>query len=335
MRSFAAAALFGAVSATKMDSNDYKLMRYIVEHNKEYATIEEYNMRKENFLFMDSEIIRHNQEQKDSVHGHNYLSDWTREEYQQLLGLKNVKLPDRSNAVKKDFADGMIEGVGIPASNNWCSSSTYCNPIKNQGSCGSCWAFSANASMESAHAIFHSTLPNLSEQQLVSCSSSFGNGGCNGGWYYWAWDYAVGTPITSETTYPYTSGNFGITGSCKYVAGSGTIYDQTQTDVAANTTAIVTAIKQQPVSVAIEADTTLFQSYTSGVITSTACGTNIDHAVAAVGFGTSSTSGAYYIVRNSWGTSWGQAGYVWIGQGCGSLGCCGINQYVAYPTVKA
>lgn len=232
------------------------------------------------------------------------MSDFTREEYQKLLGLKNVALPERSNAIKKDFADGVIEGVGIPTSNNWCASG-YCNPIKNQGSCGSCWAFSANASMESAHKIFYGSLPNMSEQQLVSCSSSFGNGGCNGGWYYWAWDYAVGTPITSETTYPYTSGSFGITGSCKYSAGTGTIYDQSQTDVAGNTTAIVNAIKQQVVSVAIEADTSYFQSYTSGVLTASTCGTNIDHAVAAVGFGTSSTAGAYYIVRNSWGTGWG------------------------------
>ena len=95
----------------------------------------------------------------------------------------------------------------------------------------------------------------------------------------------------------------------------------------------MTAIAAQPVAVAIEADTTTFQSYTSGIITSSACGTNIDHAVTAVGYGVSGTTG-YYIVRNSWGTSWGQAGYVWIGQASGA-GICGINQYVAYPTVKA
>ena len=80
--------------------------------------------------------------------------------------------------------------------------------------------------MESANAIFHNNLVSLSEQQLVSCSSSFGNQGCNGGWYYYAWDYAVGTPIASETAYPYTSGNFGITVTCKYVTGSGILYDK-------------------------------------------------------------------------------------------------------------
>jgi hypothetical protein len=95
----------------------------------------------------------------------------------------------------------------------------------------------------------------LSEQQLVSCSGSLGNNGCGGGWYSKAWDYAVGTPITSETTYPYTSGN-GNTGSCNYVAGSGILYAKSTTWVDAHTAAIKTAIAKQPVSVSIEADNT-------------------------------------------------------------------------------
>ena len=327
MKSFFALALAGAVSATVMDSDDYRFMSFIVEHSKEYATVEEYNMRKSNYMFMDAEIVRINQSQETHVAGHNYLSDYSREEYQKLLGLKNMPKPDRSNRVLADAP----EGLTIPTSVNWVSAGKV-NAIKNQASCGSCWAFSATAAMESAHAIFFSTLPSLSEQQLVSCSSAYGNQGCNGGWYYYAWDYAKVTPLDTEGQYPYTSGN-GITGTCKYVAGSGKYYDASQTDVAANTTAIKTAIAQQPVSVAIEADTTTFQSYTSGVITSSACGTNIDHAVVAVGYGTSGST-PYYIVRNSWGTSWGQGGYVWIGQASGA-GICGINQYVDYPTVKA
>ena len=329
MRSFAAAALFAAVSATQMEANDYEFMRFIVEHNKEYNTVEEFELRKRNYLFMTSEIIRWNSTESSSRHGHNYMSDWTRQEYQTLLGLKSMPMPQkRNNAV---FTG---EGLTIPASNNWCSSSQYCNPIKNQGSCGSCWAFAATAAMESAHAIFYGTLYSLSEQQLVSCSGSFGNGGCQGGWYYWAWDYAVSTPITTESVYPYTSGAHGVTGQCKYQAGSGVMYDLSQTDVAGNTSAIMAAIAQQPVDVAIEANTSYFQSYTSGVLTSSACGTNIDHAVTAVGYGNDATYGGYYIVRNSWGTSWGNQGYVNIGQATGA-GICGINQYVAFPTVKA
>jgi len=184
--------------------------------------------------------------------------------------------------------------------------------------------------MESAHAIFYGTLYSLSEQQLVSCSSSYGNNGCGGGWYYYAWDYATVTPITTETVYPYTSGSLGITHACAYKSGSGVMYDHSQTDVSATTSAITNAAYQQVLSVAIQADTTTFQSYTSGVITSSLCGTNIDHAVAITGY---NQSGNYYIVRNSWGASWGNKGYVWIGMSSGK-GICGINQYVAYPTVQ-
>lgn len=312
-----------------MEANDYKFMKFIVEHNKEYATVEEYNMRKSNYLWMDAEIAHHNSSNGSSVHGHNHLSDLTREEYENMLGLKNMPLPTRKNN-----AVFTGEGLTIPASNNWCSTSQYCNPVKNQGSCGSCWAFASTAPMESAHAIFYSTLPSLSEQQLVSCSGAFGNGGCQGGWYYWAWDYAVGTPITTESVYPYTSGAHGVTGQCKYAAGSGIMYDLSQTDVAGNTSAMMAAIAQQPCAVAIAASTSYFQTYTSGVLVGTACGTSIDHAVTAVGYGTDPTYGGYYIVRNSWGTSWGNQGYVNIGQATGA-GVCGINQYVAFPTVKA
>jgi C1A family cysteine protease len=191
MKSFLALALAGAVSATTMNQDDYKFMRYIVEHNKEYNTLEEFNMRRSNFLFMDGEISKLNtMANATSVHGHNYLSDYTRAEYQNLLGLKNMPKPDRTNRPKLEAANI----VGLPTSVNWVTAGKV-NAIKDQGKCGSDWAFSANAALESANAIFNGTLPSLSEQQLVSCSGSFGNQGCNGGWYYYAWDYAINNPI--------------------------------------------------------------------------------------------------------------------------------------------
>ena len=158
MRSFFALAFAGAVSATAMDQNDYRFMQFIVEHSKEYATVEEYNVRKANWMFMDSEIVAINQSQATHVAGHNFLSDFSREEYTKMLGLKNMPKPDRSGRpVHQD------NGLTIPTSVNWCTAGK-CNAVKNQGSCGSCWAFATTASMESAHAIYHATLPNLSEQ---------------------------------------------------------------------------------------------------------------------------------------------------------------------------
>lgn len=133
--------------------------------------------------------------------------------------------PDRTGKTAFKVSDS--NALTIPASVNWVTAGNYVNAVKNQGQCGSCWAFATTASMESAHAILQGTLFSLSEQQLVSCSSAYGNAGCGGGWYYWGWDYAAVTPIASEAAYPYKSGNFGITGTCKYVSGSGLFYDLT------------------------------------------------------------------------------------------------------------
>jgi len=179
----------------------------------------------------------------------------------------------------------------------------------------------------------HRTLYSLSEQNLVSCSFLYGNLGCNGGWYYYSWKYTLTHPLESEANYPYTSGTTTKSGSCMYNSALGLVSTTGQADVLTDTTSIMTAIYQQPQAVAIEADTAYFQTYTSGILTCmTCCGTTIDHAVTAVGYGMDPTYGGYYIVRNSWGTSWGNAGYVNIGM-ADSPGVCGINQYVAYPTV--
>jgi len=187
--------------------------------------------------------------------------------------------------------------------------------------------------MESAHAIFYGTLYSLSEQQLVSCSSAYGNNGCGGGWYYWAWNYAAVTPVTTETVYPYTSGTFGITKTCTYQTGTGVLYDSTQTDVAGNTSAMNTAAYQQVLSVAIEADTRPFQLYQSGVYSDPKCGTNLDHGVLNVGYGTMSGQD-YWIVKNSWSSSWGQGGYIYMARNTGtSGGQCGILMQASQPSL--
>jgi C1A family cysteine protease len=99
---------------------------------------------------------------------------------------------------------------------NWTAAGKV-TPVKDQGQCGSCWAFSTTGSMESAHAIKTGSLISLSEQQLVDCSSSFGNQGCNGGWYYYAWDYALTSAVELESAYPYTA----LDGTCNYSASKG------------------------------------------------------------------------------------------------------------------
>merc|ERR1711885_35351 len=165
--------------------------------------------------------------------------------------------------------------------------------VKNQAQCGSCWAFSSTGSLEGAHFIATQQLVSLSEEQLVQCSTV--NSGCNGGLMDYAFEYAETTPLVEESAYPYTSGS-GITGTCNK---------------------------------AIEADRMAFQGYTGGVITGTSCGTQLDHGVLAVGYGTENGED-YFLVKNSWGASWGESGYVKIGQ----ANVCGITQQPSFPTTN-
>ena len=240
-------------------------------------------MRYENYKKFDAEIRHFNLSQMSSYHGHNFLSDLSDAERKERLGLSGTA----SNVENPVFA---AQGnATIPSSVDWRSvSPAVVNAVKDQGQCGSCWSFASTAVMESAHAIFAAdhTLYSLSEQNLVSCSFLQGNLGCNGGWYYYAWKYTLTHPLEKESDYPYVSGTTTKSGSCTYDKTKGVVLTTGQTSVSTDTTSIMTAIAQQPNAVAIQADTSYFQSYKSGVLTdAAACGSTIDHAVTAVGYG--------------------------------------------------
>ena len=133
-----------------------------------------------------------------------------------------------------------------------------------------------------------------------------------------------------ETAYPYTAQD----GTCKFAAASGKVNVNTIANVTPSSVAqLKAAIAQGPTSVTVEADTSVFQQYTGGVLNSAACGTNLDHAITAVGYGTDATAGEYYIVRNSWGASWGAQGYINIAAVDG-VGICGIQQTSLWPTTN-
>jgi cathepsin L len=329
MRSFVAAAITGLASAAVIDQATYDFVKYLAEQGKSYDNIEEFNLRAAVFAKFDAEVKRHNANETTSTHGHNFLSDMTEAEKARMMGLRNIHIdlqeptPEEENVMPT-----------YPVSVNWVSANKV-NPIQNQGNCGSCWAFSAAACMESAHAIFHSTLYKLSEQNFVSCSSLQGNLGCNGGNYNWAWNYAKTNPVESEANYPYTSGSTGKTGSCTYDSAKGIGKVSSWTKCGTTIDAMKTCVAQQPNSVSIDAATTYFQSYSTGVLTNaSACGTSLDHAVEIVGYGTDASGTAYWNVRNSWGTGWGKSGYVWIGISA-YPGICGINEDPMWVSVYA
>jgi len=309
-----------------LNAVDFAFIQHVSEHNLSYGTVEEFNFRKNVFAAKDELIKEFNQTESSSVHVHNKFSTWTEDEMSRLLGRFPRSAEERGEIT-------MLEETNA-TSWDWRSKGAV-TPVKDQGQCGSCWSFSATGGVEGSYLIATGKLIPLSEEELVQCVPRLGYGcaGCNGGWE----DRAMGWVkdnggITTETDYPYTSGT-GTTGSCN----TGKLGDVSATvknvvEVTANSyNQMHAAVQAAPTTIAIAASTWYFQSYSTGVLTNeTRCGTTVDHAVLAVGFGTDSTYGDYYIVKNSWNTTWGDQGYVKLGTTGDGPGVCQVQSEPAY-----
>merc|ERR1712187_702572 len=243
------------------------------------------------------------------------FADKTPEEYKAILGFK----PASTDLPKA----GVHVHSGSPAvdSIDWTTKGAV-TPVKNQKQCGSCWAFSSTGGVEGRWEVATGSLKSLSEQQLVDCSKQ--NSGCNGGLMDYAFSFYRSTSIASESSYPYTARD----GSCKssYTTAipSGGVTGYTDCSGASS---LQSALQTGPVSVAVQADQSSFQRYASGILSS-GCGTNLDHGVLAAGL---DTAQGYYLVKNSWGSSWGDNGYLKIST---SGNVCGITSQPSYPPVS-
>lgn len=296
-----------------------------VYHGKVYEPTER-DFRETVFNQNVIKILSHNAENRSWTMSVNKFADLTAEEFKaQFTG--GLRLPKKS---LRHGATGPVTTTVNPASVDWTTKGAV-TPVKNQQQCGSCWAFSTTGSVEGAWFLSNGTLPSLSEQQLVDCSDAEGNQGCNGGLMDQAFQYIIDNKgITTEDAYPYTATDGTCASTGKPVAATLSGFK----DVAVNSeTALETAIVQQPVSVAVEADQSVFQFYSGGVMDS-ACGTQLDHGVLAVGYGTDAGK-EYYLVKNSWGADWGEKGYIRLGRGAkfNPSGQCGIQMVASYPVV--
>jgi hypothetical protein len=288
----------------------------------------------ENWVNNDKFIDQTNSEGLPYKLGHNAYSGYSFDEFREIMSfdfnrnlISSLKTNDSIDTIK----------LPVPLSVDWRYQGVV-NTIKDQGQCGSCWSFSTIQALESASAIKYGKLYSLSEQELVDCDN-FINHGCNGGLMDNAFTWIdKKNGICSDTDYPYVSGVTKTAGMCQK-----TCKNQPNTDIIKYIDIIpnsdiemMSALAQQPISVAIEADQREFQLYSSGIFTGT-CGTNIDHGVGLVGY-----SDDYYILRNSWGKSWGTNGYMMIGKGNDPVtgkpynngaGQCGLLTTGSYPIV--
>lgn len=214
-------------------------------------------------------------------------------------------------------------------------------PIKNQGQCGSCWAFSAIGTLEGAYQLSSGKLVSLSEQQLVNCAHGTPGKpclGCMGGNMDMGLKYAMGTHICTEDSFKYR-GWLGMAEGCGKVQqcdvgipdGAVTGYKEVNHNSMAD---LISAVQLVPVSIGIEADQAAFQHYKSGVLDGQ-CGSKVDHGVLAIGFGTDPAGGDYWLVKNSWGASWGENGAIRIKRGAPAPGECGILSQPCYPVIKS
>lgn len=217
-----------------------------------------------------------------------------------------------------------FNGEELAATVDWTTQGAV-TPVKDQGSCGGCWSFAATGALEGATKVAGNSLVSLSEQQFLDCDKT--DSGCGGGLEYQGWSFfkSAGQGICTETSYPYKAKN----GNCAYSSCSlgikaGGISGVTH--VSKSKSALESALNGRPVAIGIQADQSAFQFYTSGILTGT-CGTQLDHSVLAVGLGSN-----YWKVKNSWGSSWGDHGYLKI---TNSGDKCGILDDASYPTVKA
>jgi len=283
-------------------------------HNKDYQSTTHEAKAFANFVSNHATISTHNAGNSSFVMGLNKFSDLNTDEFKKLwtgYDAKSAQMHLQMLPTHQNSYDDVI-----PDSVDWTQTNCI-SQVKNQGSCGSCWAFSTTGAIEA-----QLCGPALSEQDLVSCDS--GSNGCHGGSMAQAFSWVHQYGIASETGYHYTAGG-GVTGQCDQMKEKQKVATVSGGRQVSGESGLKSAVAGRAVSIAVDA--TCLQHYHSGILDQAGCSGALDHGVLAVGYGSSPKP--YWKVKNSWGMSWGESGYFRVAEGKGMLG---IGQQSVYPT---
>lgn len=302
--------------------------------SKKYSTVEEMVERFNVFRDNLRTIILHNLDRSQNfTMGVNQFTDLTAEEFKRMYASGYDREQILGSYGCSTFSSG---ASGAPSAIDWRSNGVV-NAVRDQGQCGSCWAFATTANAESVWALSTGKLLDMSEQYLVDCATGVGyfNLGCNGGMPDSAFKYMINKGQCTEASYPYVSGTTKTAGTCHSCTSSGAKFSACFDVKPNDQVSLKAAVAKQPVVVAIEADTRYFQSYSGGILTDAVkCGTTLDHAVEIVGYGEENGI-KFWNVRNSWSATWGEKGYVRIqrSESTNDAGVCGIAVEPSYIAV--
>ncbi|XP_067468895.1 cathepsin S, ortholog 1 [Thunnus thynnus] len=300
-----------------------------IKHHKVYANQTEIIFRRAVWEKNMKLVLRHNQEASAGKHsftlGMNHLADMTAEEVNEKLN--GLKLEEPVGSRNDTFKD--LSGLTLPKRVDWREEGLV-SPVQNQGLCGSCWAFSSMGALEGQMKKRRGVLVPLSPQNLVDCSTFDGNRGCRGGYISKAFSYVIRNKgVDSESFYPYEHQN----GKCRYsVEGkAGYCSDFHILPRGDEMTLQEKVATVGPISVAVNAMLQSFHLYKGGLYDEPSCNPRfINHAVLVVGYGTDNGQD-FWLVKNSWGTEWGEEGFIRIARNKNNL--CGIATFAVYPTL--